>query len=142
PLFPLNILLLPGEQVPLHIFEPRYRQLFDDAQKNDLPFGLPFLDESKDQNLVSVCVLNQVTKSYNGGEIDVIIECRGLFDLYSQEDRFAGKLYPSGKLGAEINLEYTEIATTSLLEKFADYIELKFGKRPKLIEIQHYKLMD
>ena len=33
-MFPLNILLLPGEQIPLHIFEPRFQQLFDEVEKS------------------------------------------------------------------------------------------------------------
>lgn len=40
PIFPLAIFPLPGEMVPLHIFEPRYRQLLEDAEKRDIAFGI------------------------------------------------------------------------------------------------------
>lgn len=43
PLFPLGVVLLPGTPMPLHIFEPRYRQLLSDALAGDRCFGLPFL---------------------------------------------------------------------------------------------------
>ncbi len=40
PLFPLNVVLFPGTIVPLHIFEPRYRQLIMDCQEEEKPFGI------------------------------------------------------------------------------------------------------
>jgi len=40
PMFPLSIFPLPGELVPLHIFEPRYRQLLQDAESRDISFGI------------------------------------------------------------------------------------------------------
>ncbi|WP_161977139.1 LON peptidase substrate-binding domain-containing protein [Dictyobacter kobayashii] len=40
PLFPLNVVLFPGTVLPLHIFEPRYRQMVMDCQKEDKPFGV------------------------------------------------------------------------------------------------------
>jgi len=40
PLFPLNMVVLPFEQVPLHIFEPRYKKMIDESLKNNTPFGI------------------------------------------------------------------------------------------------------
>jgi Lon protease-like protein len=40
PLFPLNVVLFPGTIVPLHIFEPRYRQMIKDCQEEEKPFGI------------------------------------------------------------------------------------------------------
>lgn len=40
PLFPLQIVVFPGETVPLHIFEPRYRQLVKDTLQTGEPFGI------------------------------------------------------------------------------------------------------
>lgn len=44
PLFPLPVVLFPGVPLPLHIFEPRYRQLLRDIRANDNLFGLSFFD--------------------------------------------------------------------------------------------------
>ena len=44
PLFPLPLVLFPGVPLPLHIFEPRYRQLLSDIQSSDNLFGLSFFD--------------------------------------------------------------------------------------------------
>jgi Lon protease-like protein len=40
PLFPLNVVLFPGTVLPLHIFEPRYRHMIADCQREDKPFGI------------------------------------------------------------------------------------------------------
>jgi len=43
-LFPLGIVLLPTERVPLHIFEPRYRELIGECVEEDREFGLLYAD--------------------------------------------------------------------------------------------------
>src|SRR5437879_4379875 len=40
PLFPLDVVLFPGTVMPLHIFEPRYRQMIQDCQRTQKPFGI------------------------------------------------------------------------------------------------------
>lgn len=40
PLFPLNVVLFPGAELPLHIFEPRYRLMIDECYEQGLPFGV------------------------------------------------------------------------------------------------------
>src|SRR5918998_4394184 len=45
PLFPLPIVLFPGVPMPLHIFEPRYRQMLSDIRVGDSLFGLSYFDE-------------------------------------------------------------------------------------------------
>jgi Lon protease-like protein len=52
PLFPLPVVLFPGVPLPLHIFEPRYRQMLTDIQLSDNMFGLAYLDPSVSENEV------------------------------------------------------------------------------------------
>ncbi len=49
PLFPLPIVLFPGVPLPLHIFEPRYRQMLADIRAHDSLFGLSFFDETESE---------------------------------------------------------------------------------------------
>ncbi|HEX5883418.1 MAG TPA: LON peptidase substrate-binding domain-containing protein, partial [Pyrinomonadaceae bacterium] len=44
PLFPLPVVLFPGVPLPLHIFEPRYRQMLTDIRLNKNLFGLAYID--------------------------------------------------------------------------------------------------
>jgi uncharacterized protein len=48
PLFPLNIVLFPGMMLPLHIFEPRYREMIERCVEEDIPFGVVLIDEGNE----------------------------------------------------------------------------------------------
>lgn len=48
PLFPLNTTLFPGQMLPLHIFEPRYRLMIDECMKEDIPFGVVLIREGRE----------------------------------------------------------------------------------------------
>ena len=48
PIFPLGLVLLPGEPEQLRIFEPRYKQMLDDCVLDDRPFGICLMDEASD----------------------------------------------------------------------------------------------
>ncbi|MCC6455153.1 MAG: LON peptidase substrate-binding domain-containing protein [Caldilineaceae bacterium] len=45
PLFPLNVVLFPGMMLPLHIFEPRYREMIERCVQEDIPFGVVLIEE-------------------------------------------------------------------------------------------------
>ena len=47
PLFPLKLVAFPGEQLNLHIFEPRYKQLFRECEENQITFGIPAFIDNK-----------------------------------------------------------------------------------------------
>ena len=58
-LFPLGLVLLPTEHVPLHIFEPRYRELVGESLEQGTPFGVVYAD---DDGLRQVGTLASVTE--------------------------------------------------------------------------------
>jgi uncharacterized protein len=98
PLFPLSLLPLPGELVPLHIFEPRYRELFSDLERFDVHFGIYCNHELNEQRIGSVMKLESVIKKYPGGESDVIVRCTDLFNLNKMYRNFRNKMYPGGEI--------------------------------------------
>ena len=75
PMFPLTLLPLPGELVPLHIFEPRYKQLLLDAEASDINFGIFFNHEINKEKIGSLMRLESVLKRYHGGEAEIIVKC-------------------------------------------------------------------
>jgi len=96
PMFPLAILPLPGELVPLHIYEPRYRQLLQDAEINDINFGIYFSHESNEQKIGSLMKLESVIKRYPGGEADIIVKCEDIFNMNLLLRKYKSKMYPGG----------------------------------------------
>lgn len=95
-MFPLAIFPLPGELVPLHIFEKRYRQLLEDAEKRDFSFGIFFNHVSNTQKLGSLVQLESVIKRYPDGESDIIVKCTDLFEMNKLYRTHQDKLYPGG----------------------------------------------
>ena len=98
PLFPLNLVVFPGEKLNLHIFEPRYRQLVRDCLEEDLPFGIPpFLDNQLSE-LGTEMRLVSVEKSYANGELDIRTRAVGIFRLRQFQRQATGKLYAAGQI--------------------------------------------
>src|SRR5260221_7008413 len=97
-MFPLSIFPLPGELVPLHIFEPRYRQLLLDAETRDIPFGIYFNHISNVDKLGSSVTLESIIKRYPGGESDIIVKCTDLFEMSTLFRTYRDKLYPGGEV--------------------------------------------
>lgn len=95
PLFPLQSIFFPGETVPLHIFEPRYKQLINDCKNEAITFGIPVFINNGLQYGVEVQLVEVVT-SYDEGEMDVVCVARQVFKLLSFEKQLKDKLYAGG----------------------------------------------
>ena len=93
PLFPLGIVALPSELVPLHIFEERYRTMIGECLDEEKEFGIVWLDEEGLKPTGCACVVAQVLERMPDGRLNIV--CRGTrpFRLLDQiEDR----PYPAG----------------------------------------------
>ena len=80
-LFPLGIVLLPGERVPLHIFEPRYRELIGECLERSVPFGLVFADESGMRGVGTEAAVVEVSHRFEDGRLNIVVEGRKRFQL-------------------------------------------------------------
>jgi hypothetical protein len=95
PLFPLQSIFFPGETVPLHIFEERYKQLITDCREEAITFGIPVFINNKMEYGVEVQLV-EVVSTYDSGEMDVVCVARQVFKLLAFEQRMPGKLYAGG----------------------------------------------
>jgi Lon protease-like protein len=81
PLFPLEVVLLPGTPLPLHIFEPRYKEMIGECRSNNTPFGvIRILDEGIAEVGCTAEIIT-VTKEYSDGRLDLIAEGRSPFEV-------------------------------------------------------------
>src|SRR5690349_15312586 len=96
PMFPLNMVLLPGETTKLYIFENRYRQLVEDCIENEASFGIPYLEKGKVQKYGCEVKINRILKTYENGGMDILVEGTGLFRLLSFSEVLKPKLYGAG----------------------------------------------
>ena len=72
PLFPLGIVLLPGEPVPLHIFEPRYKEMVQVCIDGDRPFGIVYASEKKLAEVGCTARIERVAARYDDGRLDIV----------------------------------------------------------------------
>src|SRR5690606_27115833 len=96
PMFPLNMVLFPGETTKLYIFEDRYKQMVDDCLDNGASFGIPYIEKGKIQKFGSEVKINRVLKTYENGGMDILVEGTGLFQLLEFSEILRPKLYGAG----------------------------------------------
>jgi Lon protease-like protein len=78
-LFPLGIVLLPTELVPLHIFEPRYRELIGECLEDEREFGLVLADDDGLRDVGTMAAVTEVLERFDDGRLNVVVEGRERF---------------------------------------------------------------
>jgi Lon protease-like protein len=73
-LFPLDLVLLPTEQVPLHVFEPRYKELIGECIDEDIEFGIVLADSDGVRAVGTRAAVTEVLQTYPDGRLDVVVE--------------------------------------------------------------------
>jgi len=81
PLFPLEVVLLPGTPLPLHIFEPRYKEMIRECIGNEAPFGVVRAMEEGIADIGCTAEIVSVTKEYEDGRMDLVAEGRKRFEV-------------------------------------------------------------
>jgi Lon protease-like protein len=85
-LFPLNLVLVPGEQAPLHIFEPRYRELIGECLDFGNDFGLLLEDDEGMREVGTRCRVVEVIDRFPDGRLNVVVEATERFQLLEVTD--------------------------------------------------------
>ena len=97
PLFPLQAVFFPGETVPLHIFEERYKALIKDCQQEAMTFGIPvYIDNTI--SFGTEVQLKEIVNTYVDGSMDVVCVARQVFRVVSFQPEMEGKSYPGGEV--------------------------------------------
>ncbi len=71
PLFPLQLVLLPGARLPLHIFEPRYREMVGAAAEQHSEFGILFVRDGRAEDVGCTAVVEKILQRHEDGRFDV-----------------------------------------------------------------------
>ena len=85
PLFPLKLVLLPYEILPLHIFEPRYKKMVKNAIEDKQPFGIVLKEEGGVYKRGCRVEITKVLQNYPNGEYDIIVKGIERFKVLSTE---------------------------------------------------------
>ena len=93
PIFPLGIVLYPGEKLNLHIFEPRYKQLITESFATKKPFGIPAVIDDKINELGTLVQVTEISQVYEDGKMDIKTEGLQVFKLLEIINELPDKLY-------------------------------------------------
>jgi uncharacterized protein len=106
PIFPLGIVVYPGEQVNLHIFEPRYKQLINECHASGKPFGIPAVIGDKLQDFGTVVTIREIAKVEDNGEMDIRTEGVQVFRILEVIKEIPDKLYSGAIVNYPANHEH------------------------------------
>ena len=136
PLFPLNIVVLPFEEVPLHIFEPRYKKMVKNSIAQAEPFGIVFKDNRNIDTMGCAVEITKVIKTYTSGEYDIVVTGKKRFKIMNRTkngDLWIGhvKFFQDQKVGdnnlfKELQDEYLRVLLKFGIE---DNMELHLNKK-------------
>lgn len=93
PIFPLGIVVFPGEKLNLHIFEPRYKQLILECRDNNKPFGIPAVISNKVSEMGTLVKLREIAATYEDGKMDIVTEGLSVFRILENIQSVPDKLY-------------------------------------------------
>lgn len=105
PLFPLGIVVYPGESLNLHIFEPRYKQLINECHAESKPFGIPTVISKKLNEMGTLVRILEIVKQYDNGEMDIKTEGLRVFRVLEVIKSVPEKLYSGAIVNYPENLE-------------------------------------
>ena len=101
-LFPLGVVLLPTERVPLHVFEPRYRELIGECIEDEREFGLILADDDGLRDVGTRARVVEVLDTFEDGRMNVLVEGRERFRLV---ELTGGRSFQTGEIEPVADLE-------------------------------------
>ena len=113
PLFPLSVVVYPGEKLNLHIFEPRYKQLVLDCIENEKTFGIPTYILNSVGVYGTEMEILQVEKTHANGEMDIRTKGVRVFKINHFDKMAPGRLYAGGEV-EEVENNFQEDIMTKL----------------------------
>jgi Lon protease-like protein len=131
PLFPLGIVALPGESVPLHVFEDRYKRMIEhclsaDPGSVEREFGIVWLSDEELKEVGCACEIERVLERMDDGRLNILARGTRPFRLLERQDDLP---YPAGVVEflsdetAEQQGDADEVAGTSARELYGELVE-------------------
>ena len=93
PLFPLGLVLLPQERVPLHIFEDRYRTMIGECLEGETEFGIIWLSDDGLKEIGCSARIDRVLERFDDGRLNILVEGTAPFRLLRRIEELP---YPAG----------------------------------------------
>jgi len=132
PLFPLELVAFPEEELRLHIFEPRYKELFGECETQNTNFGITAYISGKLAEYGTGMELIEVYNRYPGGEMDVITRGLRVFHLEQFHRNVPERQYSGGDVTfIENDPESFNITRDELIQKYHEFHQLIGTEKPR-----------
>jgi Lon protease-like protein len=135
PIFELPLALLPGEQLPLHIFEERYKRMIGRSVDEGEPFGVVLRDDEGARSVGCTARVEEVLERFDDGRMNVVVSGQEPFRVL---DRFEAPEYPAGEvevIDEDDGPALDEDSATAARDAFAELAERATGERPAAEEL-------
>lgn len=135
PLFPLALVVLPSEVVPLHIFEERYKTMITHCMDNDVEFGVVWLSDDDLHEVGCACRIERIVEELDDGRVNLLVRGTTPFRVLERQSHLP---YPAGIV--EFIGDRVEALDTSLAKNarraYADLVLRATDREPDAEELQ------
>jgi len=134
PIFPLALVVYPGEKLNLHIFEPRYKQLITECFHAKKTFGIPVVMNNKVSEKGTLMEITEISKIYDNGEMDIKTKGISIFNMLEMVKEIPDKLYSGAIVNYQPNYQNGSASMMKKIiestRKFHTHLEVSkdFGK--------------
>jgi Lon protease-like protein len=134
PLFPLGLVALPGEAIPLHIFEERYKTMMNECLRNESEFGIVWLSDDGLREIGCACEIEQVLEQLDDGRINLLARGTRPFRVLERQGHLP---YPAGVIefvedrDDAVNPDLAQAAH----EAYAELVKLATDRDPEQDEL-------
>jgi Lon protease-like protein len=128
PLFPLGIVALPHEYVPLHIFEPRYRTMIGECLERESEFGIVWEDDEGRKPIGCACEITEVLERMEDGRMNIVTRGTRPFRVVEPQDNLP---YPAGTVEflRDVDEEPDETVAASARGAYAELVHQATDQR-------------
>jgi Lon protease-like protein len=134
PLFPLGLVALPHEVVPLHIFEERFKTMMETCLERESEFGIVWLSDDGLRPVGCACKITEVIERDDEGRLNLLTRGTRPFRIVEREDRLA---YPAGTVEFLSDRDEDVDGSTAALahEMYAELVERATDQRPDQLDL-------
>jgi Lon protease-like protein len=138
PLFPLDLVLLPSEVVPLHIFEERYKLMIGECLESDGEFGIVWLSDDGLREIGCTARVTQVLAELEDGRLNILVAGGRAFRLVRRIDDMP---YPAGEIEMlddqdDVESEEDVELAAEARSRYADLVEQVTDERPSADDLE------
>ena len=136
-IFPLQIIVFPGEQLNLHVFETRYRDLFKDLKlDSEMRFGIPPVINNEIYGIGCRLKLVSIIKEYPNGEMDIISEGIDIFSINQIIPNYKSKKYAGADVEVFEDDPTYNLIKFEMLQTFYNEFQSLLKQQKEIINIK------